>query len=134
MRIFFLALACLFATYTSLAQKAGVVVFGTTPGGLAAAIQSAHSGVETILIDQENLDVVNLTSADKAYKIGIYAQFLQRVDSLQKNLNYKNNESLTPAYTAVVFKGWTDTIKNLTVLKKSIIKEIKKDGKNWDVW
>ena len=119
MKIFFLALTCLFATYTSLAQKAGVVVFGTTPGGLAAAIQSAHSGVETILIDQENLDVVNLTSADKAYKIGIYAQFLQRVDSLQKNLNYKNNESLTPAYTAVVFKGWTDTIKNLTVLKNA---------------
>ena len=126
-------MVCLFAAYPSFAQKVGVAVFGATPGGLAAAIQSAHSGVETILIDNENLDAVHLTSADKTYKIGIYAQFLQRVDSLQKNLNYKNNESLTPAYTAVVFKGWTDTIKNLTVLRKSTIKEIKKDGKSWEI-
>lgn len=114
------------------AQKTGVVVFGATPAGLAAAIQSAHSGVKTILVDQYGIEQVALTPADKAYKIGVYAEFLKRVDSLQKGKNL-NNENLLPAYTATVFKGWTDTIKNLSVIRKAALKKIERDGKNWEI-
>lgn len=135
MKKFLLALLCLLYGYNSFAQKikAGVAVFGTSPAGIAAAIQSAHSGVETVLIDQGTFDLVNLTPEDKVYKIGIYKQFLQRVDSVQKNSNVKNNESLIPAYAATLFKGWTDTVKNLTVIKKAVVREIKRDGKNWEI-
>lgn len=131
MKRYILGLFCLLSL-SGFAQKAGVVVFGATPAGLAAAIQSAHSGVKTILIDQYGMEQVVLSPSDKAYKIGVYADFLKRVDSLQKGKNL-NNENLLPAYTATVFKGWTDTIKNLSVIRKGLVKKIEKDGKNWEI-
>ncbi|WP_207533689.1 FAD-dependent oxidoreductase [Desertivirga arenae] len=131
MKRYILGLFCLLSLST-FGQKAGVVVFGATPAGLAAAIQSAHSGVKTVLIDQNGMDQVVLTASDKAYRIGVYADFLKRVDSLQKGKNL-SNENLLPAYTATVFKGWTDTIKNLSVIRKGLVKKIEKDGKNWEI-
>jgi hypothetical protein len=135
MKEYIIALFCLLTGFSASAQKikAGVVVFGGNPAGLAAAIQSAHSGVKTVLVDNGSMDVVNLTAADKAYKIGVYAEFLKRVDSLQKKSHLNNNQNLVPTYVATVFKGWTDTIKNLTVLKRAIVTEVDKDGKGWEV-
>lgn len=134
MKRIILAIVCLLFSYTSFAQKikTGVVVFGATPAGFAAAIQSAHSGVKTVLVDAGSIDFVNLSADDKAYKIGVYADFLKIVDSLQKKSNVKNNENLVPSYVATIFKGWTDTIKNLTVFKRAVLSNISKDGKTWE--
>lgn len=131
MKQYILGIFCLFGL-SGFAQKTGVVVFGATPAGLAAAIQSAHSGVKTILIDPTGMEQIVLTPSDKAYKIGVYADFLKRVDSLQKGKNL-SNQNLLPAYTATIFKGWTDTIKNLSVIRKGVVKNIEKDGKNWEI-
>jgi hypothetical protein len=112
--------------------KTGVLVVGGNASAYAAAIQSAKSGVKTVLIDAGKLNQVLLTAADRAYKIGIYADFVNRVDSLQKS-PLKSNENLTPDFTARVFKSWTDTVKNLTVIPNASIKKIKKSGKGWEV-
>jgi hypothetical protein len=133
MRKITVAIFCLLST-TVFAQKAkNVVVFGATPAGLAAAIQSAHSGVKTTLIEHSALEQITLTVADKQYKLGVYKDFLKRVDTLLKGKNL-NSENLLPAFTATVFKGWMDTIPNLTVIKKaSAVKKIQRDGKVWEI-
>lgn len=113
--------------------KGGVAVFGTGPGAYAAAIQSAHSGVKTILIDEKNFTSLNLTAADTIYRKGVYANFLKRADSLKKKPEFAGKTILSPEFAAKVFKSWADTVKNLTLLSGAIVKEIKRDGKNWEI-
>jgi hypothetical protein len=110
-----------------------VLVVGSTPAALAAAIQSANSGVKTLLIDAGKFESVTLSEYDRSVKTGIYAGLFKHADSLQKVTTKNNEYTFSPAFTASVFKAWTDTVKNLTILKDASIKKIKKSGKNWEV-
>ncbi|MEJ6981080.1 FAD-dependent oxidoreductase [Pedobacter sp. P351] len=125
---------CLLFSLTGFSQtiKTSVVVVGANSGAYAAAIQSAKSGVKTLLIDAKKFDAIVLSPVDRSLKAGIYADFIKRVDSLQKS-PLKDNHTLSPEFTAQVFKSWTDTIKNLTVLPNASITKIKKSGKGWDI-
>lgn len=125
---------CLLIGVGSYAQnlKTGVLVVGSGSAAMAAAIQSAKSGVKTILMDAGKFDAITLSPSDRSLKVGIYADFADIVDSLQKS-PLKDNQTLTPEFTAQVFKTWTDTLKNLTVLPGATIKKIKKSGKGWEI-
>ena len=125
---------CILAGIQSFAQnlKTGVLVVGSGPSALAAAIQSANSGVKTLLIDAGRFDAITLSASDRAVKAGIYNGFSTIVDSLQKS-PLMDSHSLTPAFTAQVFKVWTDTLKNLTVLPNASIKKLERSGKGWEV-
>ena len=113
--------------------KTGVLVVGSTPAALAAAIQSANSGVKTLLIDAGKFEFVTLSEVDRSSKTGIYAGLIKHADSLQKSASKNDVHNFTPAFTASVFKAWTDTVKNLTILKDASIKKIKKSGRDWEV-
>jgi hypothetical protein len=135
MKKFFLIFIGLFTTYVcSFAQniKTDVVVVGANPGAYAAAIQSAKSGVKTLLIDPGKFDAITLSPADRVIKAGIYANFSKLIDTLQK-APLRDNQTLSPAFTARVFKAWSDTIKNLTILPAASITKIKKAGKGWEI-
>ena len=136
MKKYVLITAC-FLTFLSNAyakkEKAGVLVFGATPAGIAAAIQSAHSGVPTVLIEQGNLQSLSLAPADTKYNAGIYWELKNRMDSLNKKASGPASTLSDPAFAARTVKGWTDTIKNLTVYLKASVKKIKKDGKRWEI-
>lgn len=112
--------------------KTGVLVVGATPAAMAAAIQSAKSGVKTILIDAGNFESITLSAADRAIKAGIYTQLRTRIDSLQKFPSTDTQEFL-PTFIGTVFKGWADTVKNLIVLPNSSITKIQKSKKGWEV-
>lgn len=129
-----IVLICLLFSLTAFSQtiKTSVIVVGANSGGYAAAIQSAKSGVKTLLIDAKKFDAIMLSPVDRSLKAGIYADFIKHVDSLQKS-PLKDNHTLSPEFTAQVFKSWTDTIKNLTVLPNAPITKIKKSGKGWEI-
>lgn len=130
----FLGLVLAFLALSASAQnlKTGVLVVGSGPAAYSAAIQSAHSGVKTILLDAGALDQFQFNTFDRKYKIGVYADFVNRVDSLQK-FPLKDSHTLTTSFTAQVFKTWTDTIKNLSVLKNQSVRSLKRSGKSWEV-
>ncbi len=110
--------------------KTGVLVVGAGPAGTAAAIQSAHSGVKTLLVDKGNFESLVLSQDDSAFRTGIYAAFLKRVESAQKYPVTKN-QTFSPAFAATIFKAWADTVKNLSILTKVSVSGIRKDGKGW---
>ncbi|WP_374165972.1 FAD-dependent oxidoreductase [Arcticibacter sp. MXS-1] len=110
--------------------KTDVLVVGATPAGLAAAIQSAHSGVKTLLIDNGNFEELRLSAEEAKVRSGIYAQFIRRVEIAQK-FAYNDNQKLSPAFVASIFKAWADTVKNLTISAKTNVNNIRKDGKIW---
>ncbi|WP_207429228.1 FAD-dependent oxidoreductase [Pedobacter sp. SYSU D00535] len=133
MKRYILGILSLLLVGSAFAQrnKTGVVVFGATPSGLAAAIQSAHSGAKTTLVHQGEFTSITINEAERTFKTGVYGDFLKLVDSL-KSKSQSQSSGLTPEFVGTVFKGWTDTIKNLTVVRKGDLKEVKRDGKFWE--
>lgn len=127
------AFICLLLCFDSVAQKTktGVLVIGSTPAGVAAAIQSAHSGAKTILIDKGNFESILLPSAERQIRSGIYASFIKRVESAQK-YPVTANQTFSPSFTATIFKAWADTVKNLTIITRVSLTSIVKDGKGWE--
>ena len=130
---FFAALG-IFFSLSGLTQtiKTDVVVVGANASGYAAAIQSAKSGVKTFLIDAGKFNAIILTPADRSIKAGTYAEFAKHVDTLQKTPLLESH-TLSSEFTARVFKAWSDTVKNLTVLPAATITKIEKDGKGWEI-
>jgi hypothetical protein len=128
-----IVLFCLLLSTFGYAQniKTDVLVVGDSPSAYAAAIQAAKSGVKTVLAGGK-LSAISLSQADRSLKAGFYLGFIQRVDSLQK-FPLTDKQSLSPDFTAQVFRGWSDTIKNLTVLPNLTLNEIEKWGKGWEV-
>ncbi|MFD2161563.1 FAD-dependent oxidoreductase [Paradesertivirga mongoliensis] len=126
-------LLCFFAALSGYAQniKTGVVVVGSTPSAMSAAIQAARSGVKTLLIDAGRFDVITLASSDQAINGGFYQEFKKHADSLQKSP--VTAKTFSPEFTAQVFKKWTDTVKNLTVLPNASIRKIEKSKKGWEI-
>lgn len=127
--VFYLLFYC--AAYSQ-TIKTGVLVVGAGPAGLSAAIQSAHSGVKTLLIDRGTIESVMLAPEDRVFRTGMYATFIKRVEAAQKYPVTKN-QTFSPAFAATIFRAWTDTVKNLTVMKKVAVNSIRKEGKSWEV-
>lgn len=110
--------------------KTGVLVVGYTPAGISAAIQSAHSGVKTVLADPGEFESLSLTDDDKKIFSGTYELFTKRVEGAQK-YPVTPTQVFSPSFTGLIFKAWADTVKNLSLMKKASVKSIKKEGKNW---
>lgn len=127
-----LILLLLHAIVFSQTLKPGVLVIGASPSGIAAAIQAAHSGVKTVLLDEGSMASVELNKSDRENPYGIPKELLNKIEALQK-YPVKTNQTLSPEYLGVVLKGWTDTIKNLTVIRNAVIVSVKKAGKDWDI-
>ena len=112
--------------------KSGVVVMTASPAGIAAAIQSAHSGAKTILLDDGAINTVNISQEERDHASGVLQDFLKTVEKLHK-YPLKSTQPITAVYAASIFKSWTDTIKNLTVLRNSPVISLKKSGKGWEI-
>lgn len=120
------------ATVHSQTLKSGVLVVGASPSGIAAAIQAAHSGVKTVLIDEGPIASVELSQKDREDAYGIPKELLNKIEKLQK-YPVKSSQTLSSEYLGTVLKDWTDTIKNLTVIRNSTISSVKKAGKDWEI-
>lgn len=114
--------------------RTDVVVAGGTESGVAAAIQSAHSGVKTLYIVEGNDLATSISqNEDTLFNSGVLKDLLKltlkaRTDSTTGIVNQFSKGALLDA-----FKGWTDTIKNLTIIRNNEIQKIEKSGKGWDI-
>lgn len=113
-------------------DKSGVLIIGASSSGISAAIQAAHSGVKTVLLDEGPITSIELKQKERENPYGIAKELLDKIETLQK-YPVKSTQALSPEYLATVLKGWTDTIKNLTVMRNSAISSVKKSGKGWEV-
>jgi len=114
--------------------RTDVLVAGGTESGVVAAIQAAHSGVKVLFIVESNELAGNISqNSDTAFNSGIRANFLKltlkaRTDSISRIVN-----PFSQAIASDVLKEWTDTIKNLTIMRNTTWQKIEKSGKGWDV-
>jgi hypothetical protein len=122
-RVFFVVLAAMAFVCAANAQttKTGVLVIGNGNNAIGAGIQAAVSGVKTvILLPGQGFE---LSPVGKDQNSGIAAEFLKRV----KTDNFDNTAA------NAVLKTWTDSLKNLTVIRNASWVKFKRAGNGWSM-
>ena len=141
----FLSIPFLLITCIVIAQNktihTQVLVVGGTTGGIAAGIQSARSGVNTVIVEQTNwlggmltAAGVSCTDGNEDFKSGIWQEFRSALllHYKRKNLStgWVSNTCFEPHVGDSIFKSWAAKEKKLSVVykwyfNKAIIKENK---------
>ena len=141
----FLSIPFLLPTCIVIAQNktihTQVLVVGGTTGGIAAGIQSARSGVNTVIVEQTNwlggmltAAGVSCTDGNEDFKSGIWQEFRSALllHYKRKNLStgWVSNTCFEPHVGDSIFKSWAAKEKKLSVVykwyfNKAIIKENK---------
>ena len=131
-RLFTLVTILAFSTGSLFAQtiKTKVLVVGGDASAIGAAIQSARSGVETLLIEESGQLGKGLTTIDTTRKIGVQGDFIKLIKTASQQIN---PNSLDPGAVSQVLKNWTDTVKNLKVMMNTRIQTVEKSGKGWEL-
>lgn len=114
-------------------SKTGVLVIGNTPGGVAAAIQSARSGAKTIYLTQSLSvnPVFNAEDISFITHIRNYYALKARKRTPAADSLIRSEVKLDQAVNLI--KSITDTVKNLSLNHNNVVDGIKKDGKGWEV-
>lgn len=112
--------------------KAGVLVVGASSGGYAAAIQSAHSGVKTILLDTARLTEPEVSTREALAGSGVFNAFVKRIEGVQR-FSQRLDQPISREFALTIFKAWTDTVANLKVLRGRNIVQLEREGKTWRV-
>ncbi|MEJ7556961.1 MAG: hypothetical protein WKF66_01555 [Pedobacter sp.] len=124
-RVFFGVLAAVIVASSVQAQtvKTGVLVVGNGSNALGAGIQAAKSGVKTTILMTEAGFSPVLSS--KSIVSGIERDFLKAINNGKQASPQENTNDL--------IKLFTDTIKNLTVIKSATWSKFKRSGGGWVV-
>ena len=113
-------------TTISQTSRSGVLVIGNQAGAYAAAIQSARSGVKTILLsDRLEWDNTNNLAIKPELNYGVLS------DIAKKNKDNTHKTWSTDSL-ALQLKSIADTVKRLKLVKSGL-KSFKKTGKGWKV-
>ena len=113
--------------------KTGVLVIGNTPSAVAASIQSARSGAKTMYLTQ-SLSVSAIFSTEDLS----FIKSIKNHYSLKERKRSKTKDSIIAIPVMLnqasnLIKGISDTVNNLTINNNTVVDEIKKDGKSWEI-
>lgn len=121
---FVFALLVIFNNANSQTLRPGVLVVGNGNAAVAAAIQSAMSGVETtILLQAGGFDISPIRNDLNS---GVQATFLQKIRDAKNIKDSTQIVSFDKMLANEVLKKWTDSTKKLTVI--SNVMWVKADG------
>jgi hypothetical protein len=110
--------------------RPAVLVIGNGNAAVSAAIQAAVSGVKTtILLQAGGFDIDPLTNDINS---GIQADFLKRINVAKGNKDSLIIASFDKQMANEVFAKWTDTLKNLTVIRNTLWIKAERSGNNWN--
>jgi len=119
----------LFVQLKAQTVKPDVFVVGNGNAAVAAAIQAAQSNVKTVLLLQAG--GFDIEPIGKDLHSGVQATFLNKIKKF-KQLNDSVGEVQFDKQTAnQVLVQWTDSIKNLTVIKNVQWVKADRSGKGW---
>lgn len=109
--------------------KPDVFVVGNGNAAAAAAIQAAESNVKTILLLQSG--GFDIEPIGKDLHSGVQAVFLKKLNDFQKQSDSIIEVKFDKQTANEVLTKWTDSIKNLTVIKNVLWVKADRSGKGW---
>lgn len=118
--------------------KTKVCVVGTSASAVSAGIQSARSGVKTLLVIDFDALKKQLTSENisnpYSLQTGIWAEVLANYLHVKKHAGpLPLTVTLQADSVAKTLKLLADTVKNLSTIPYSTPSSLKKSGKNWEL-
>lgn len=122
---FFLILISFSAKLKSQTIKTDVLVIGNGNAAIAAGLQSAISGVKTTVLLQAGGFDINPISND--INSGLQAEFLKKL----KTKDSTQTKSFSKMIANEVLKNWTDSTKNLTIIRDVLWTKAARAGNNW---
>jgi len=126
-----LALTALVRFSSAQTTKTGVLVVGNGNNAIGAGIQSAVSGVKTIILLPS--DGFELSPLSKNLNSGIAAEFLKRLRSSKGIKDSLVIPEFNNAEANAVLKIWTDSLKNLSLIKGTGWIKLKRSGSGWNM-
>lgn len=106
-----------------------VLVIGNGNAAVAAAIQAAQSKAKTILVLQAGgFDINPITNNLHS---GVQATFLKKIREYQQNNDSLSLASFDKQIANIVLTKWTDSVKNLTVIRNAVWTKADRSGKGW---
>jgi len=109
--------------------KTAVLVIGNGSSAWAAGVQSAVSGVKTIILTQNSAFAI--TDMSLNLHSGIESEFLKRSRKAM-NITDSTKVVMPDQQTAnEVIKAWGDTTKNLTVIRNVTYIKLSRSGSSW---
>ncbi len=125
-----LLLPLLFGVFFANAQtlRPDVLVIGNGNAAVAAAIQAAQSNVKTVLVLQAGGFDIN--PIDEDLHGGVQAEFLKKA-RIFKKLSDSTRVAFDKQTANSVLTQWTDSIKNLTVVKNTMWLKASRSGNGW---
>jgi hypothetical protein len=137
-----LLLRCFFTHAETI--KTDVLVIGNGPSAVAAAMQSAHSKLKTVLVVKggwlEGMQSKNMSTVISGRNLpsGIWGTFRKEVRSFYKttagyDTTYNAPLKFEPYTGASILKNIADTTKNLTIKLNTPFTTVKKDGTGWEI-
>ncbi|SOD20003.1 FAD-dependent oxidoreductase [Pedobacter xixiisoli] len=109
--------------------KPDVFVVGNGNAAVAAAIQAAQSNVKTILLLQSG--GFDIEPIGKDLHSGVQAAFIKKLKAFQKQPDSIPDVKFDKQAANEVLTKWTDSIKNLTVIKNVVWAKADRSGKGW---
>jgi hypothetical protein len=122
-------LSVIAAQLSAQTTKPAVLVIGNGNGAAGAAIQAAVSGVKTTLLLQAGGFDINPITGE--LNSGIQAEFLKRINAVKGVKDSLMTASFDKQTANEVLTKWTDTLKNLTVVKNALWVKADRAGSNW---
>jgi predicted NAD/FAD-dependent oxidoreductase len=129
--IFILLITCI--TLQAQTTKTGVLVIGNTPEAVAASIQSARSGAKTIYLTQSSSVSALFSTEDLPFIKNIKNHYSQKERRRSKTKDSLIAIPVMLNQASSLIKGISDTVNNLTINNNTMVDEIKKDGKSWEI-
>lgn len=130
MRYLFLFFAFLFsAQLKAQTVKPDVFVVGNGNAAVAAAIQAAQSNVKTILLLQSG--GFDMEPIRQDLHSGVQATFIKKLKAFQKQSDSVVDVQFDKMTANEVLTKWTDSIKNLTIIKNVQWIKADRSGKGW---
>lgn len=138
------ALLFVFCSCTGVRQtEVDVLIVGGGASGVAAGIQSARMGAQTLVVEETPwlggmLTAAGVSAVDGNYNLpsGIWGEFKRRLaahygglDSLRTG--WVSNVLFEPSVGNAILHEMTSEEKNLRVWKQTVLKEVKREGKQW---
>jgi len=109
--------------------KPDVFVVGNGNAAVAAAIQAAQSNVKTILLLQAG--GFDIAPIGKDLHSGVQATFIKKLKAFQKQNDSITEVDFDKMTANEVLTKWTDSVKNLTVIKNVLWTKADRSGKGW---
>lgn len=109
--------------------KPDVFVVGNSNAAVAAAIQAAHSNAKTILLLQAG--GFDIQPIEDDLHSGVQATFLKKLKAFEQQNDSVSTVKFDKQTANEVLTKWTDSIKNLTVMKNVLWVKADRSGKGW---